>query len=198
MNVIEAVIAGFDTELEYSRSLGLPDPATEAEFVARATPWLKRKYPDIDDEVATDQARLHLEIARADGVWSPAVAKPEFRVGETVEVAGEIGGFEGFIEIAGVRHAVVIGVRRGRFYAPVEHVKPGRMFFPDPPREPWQKTWAEYRADCLKGFLSGGRTRAVPHELRAMKREHEAAIFRAIHDGRTVPAAVLAEYPWLA
>lgn len=192
--------SNFSTALEESRSKGEPDPVTKDDYLNREMDWLRREYPDNDDEIYRDIAKSKMQEDISSERWTPQAEKGKYNVGDTVDVGGELYNYRGqFKGDDGNVYAVVAG-KGGQISVPVDKVNPGNLQIRPVGnvKDDHQKTWDEYRKERLQGYMSGGRTKPTPKELREMKEQHKSKILTARAFGKPVPAEVLADYPDLA
>lgn len=165
---------------------------TKEEYTQAEHARLKKILPDDNDETLRAQAEMW-----ANDRWTPLPEKGKFEVGQTVSVGGQLGSYRGtFTHTDGKKYAVIAGGSSGQYSVPIEKVEIADFRLPDvDSRLPHQKTWEERRKDLLRGFMSGGRTKPTPGELRVMKKEHHDNVMMALAAGKPVPAEVLADYP---
>lgn len=120
------------TALEESRSKGEPDPSTKEEYLKREMDWLKKEYPDNDEDVYRDIAKNKMEEDISSEKWKPQVEKGKYSPGDTVDVGGEAYNYRGqFRGDDGKQYAVVAGGKGGQISVPFDQVNP-----PAPPEAP--------------------------------------------------------------
>jgi hypothetical protein len=193
----EAPQVSHATALDESRASGQPDPATREDFIAREIDWLRREYPDNEEDDYRSIANDKLKDAERDGTWRMAPERGKYSVGDTVRVGDTVGSFRGVHDVNGVKHGV-IAYPGGQSSVPLDQIQggdtaaaPAKESETPPPKaddakslaaelKDWQSknslVYAAYNAADAKGKKRlDAKIAKLDAEVNDLKQRHDAA-----------------------